>query len=166
MPACARLFRTGCERLFQSALCSSRIRRSCLTALRCLHPSFSACYLHSLNLTRIKAERKTDSLEKYLPEEIQNPTPNARLKIYRIMCNMTLDELTYRTGIKKKYLMAIESNTRQMTTAQRDKIAEAACYITFRPLYAVRCPVRWFALYRCLIHVSDWSDSSFRTASC
>lgn len=81
--------------------------------------------LHSLNLTRIKAERKTDSLEKYLPEEIQNPTPNARLKIYRIMCNMTLDELTYRTGIKKKYLMAIESNTRQMTTAQRDKIAEA-----------------------------------------
>ena len=63
--------------------------------------------------------------EQYLPEEIQSPSPAKRLKICRLMCELTYDELAQLAGIKKKKLLQMENGSLPISGVHQKKLTEA-----------------------------------------
>lgn len=73
------------------------------------------------------AESVRRSLEKYMPEDVRDPSPAKRLKIFRLTSGITYDELASETGIRKKTLLKLETGSVAMSTYYQTHLADAMC---------------------------------------
>lgn len=77
------------------------------------------------NEPETKSNNDTLNLEQYLPDEIQNPNPAKRLKIFKLMSDTTYDEISELTGIRKKTLLKLENGSTAMSTNYQSKLTNA-----------------------------------------